>query len=1046
MRTKGLLQGISYILILGIIADITNGEETFCAYSKKDTVKFSIADKSSYDDGDVEPFLTGELLDGNTTEKCPTTKFCYALWQEDYSNKNATVIVAQGCWSAAEFDCSENACISTKKPQKAVNNTTTKFCCCKGNMCNVNVSDGFFPSEENEASQRSVEHASSNNMLTIFTVVGCSVAFLLVIICVAWIRCSSTPKPSPDSVHLMEPPLPPSPTFNIDNLKIAESIGRGRYGRVFRGTLYNQSVAVKIFSSQHRQNYLNERYIYCLPFMDHPCLPKLIGAEERSGPDERPEYLLVLSYAPKGCLQDYLTGNIIDWSTFCKMAQSITQGLAHMHLEIRKEDKIKMCIAHRDLTSRNIIIKADGSCMVCDFGFAICISGSKYYLNGEEQIAESTSLIDVGTIRYMAPEVLEGAVNLRDCESSLKQIDVYALGLILWELATRCSDLFQGVDVPEYKAPFVAEIGNHPSMEQLQHLVVKRKARPLFPDIWKDTNPAVRALKETIEDCWDQDAEARLTALCVEERLAELPVLWDRKKAGSTIQGVSPTVNPTSADVHTTSNIIQTSSNGWFRSSTFEMPVMRSNADTLSPTNWGVDSRYSGDFSMSENTAETSITISPSELTPRSCPSNSSSNGNNLKNLSTNNNITPGLKVTVPLQPYQGKNPTMERNLIMEPIEDVTISGNSLVEKGDKFSTRNNSANSFNFETDLFNTLQTNEASESNALVPNDVLSHSTRAVNPIPYVQNAVHIVSTMPKQPNVPGNGHSLQMANGHSVTRDVKGAKKSGGLVGGFKNFFKFPKGSSSAEPNTTPIENVTIPKAIEPPTVNVPKLPNGYNTVPKPLGVSNLSKTQSMDTEVYIMDPNDEFSMTQTVVRPVANRQVYSQTVPVDNVDNLEPDRNKKYPYQNGFVQSQTHPQLCSENNPKMKRPNTLPIAKLEECNGAAVTLGQNPSKVSPSCNTYINHTENIAKGSAQEDSGASSSNELKNPRFSLYDDRIMTVNTRSYRQIQHTPCKLGSPHISASVPLSIDSLCESEVTNFHNTYQSPGSQSRINDNQ
>lgn len=44
----------------------------------------------------------------------------------------------------------------------------------------------------------------------------------------------------------------------------------------------------------------------------------------------------------------------------------------------------------------------------------------------------------------MAPEVLEGAVNLRDCESSLKQIDVYALGLLLWELATRCTDLFQG--------------------------------------------------------------------------------------------------------------------------------------------------------------------------------------------------------------------------------------------------------------------------------------------------------------------------------------------------------------------------------------------------------------------------------------------------------------------------------------------------------------------------------------------------------------------------------------------------------------------------
>ncbi|GIX99538.1 bone morphogenetic protein receptor type-2 [Caerostris extrusa] len=954
-------------------------EETYCAYSKKDTVKISLADTSSYDDGDAEPFLTGELLNGNTTEKCPTTEFCYALWQEDYSNKNATVIVAQGCWSAAEFDCKEDACVSTKKPQKAVNNTTTKFCCCKGDMCNVNVSDGFFPPEENETPPRLVEHASVNRFNIAMIVLGATMLVLAPILAfIAWRLCSSSPKPSPDSVHLMEPPLPPSPTFNIDNLKIAENVGRGRYGRVHRGTLLNQSVAVKLFSSQHRQNYLNERYIYCLPFMDHPCLPKLIGAEERTI-DERPEYLLVLSYAPNGCLQDYLTNNIIDWNTFCKMAISITQGLAHLHSEIRKDDKLKMCIAHRDMTSRNIIIKADASCMLCDFGFAICICGSKYYLNGEEQIAESTSLMDVGTLRYMAPEVLEGAVNLRDCESSLKQIDVYALGLILWELATRCSDLFQGVDVPEYKAPFVAEIGNHPSMEQLQHLVVKRKARPLFPDIWKDTNPAIRALKETIEDCWDQDAEARLTALCVGERLSDLPVTWERYKAGSTIQGVSPTINPTSADVHTTSNIIQTSSNGWFRGSTFEMPVMRSNADTLSPTNWGVDSRYSGDFSMSENTAETSITMSPTELTPRSCPSNSSSNGNNLKNLSTNNNITPGLKVTVPLQPYQGKNPTMERNLIMEPIEDVTISGNSLVEKADKFSTRNNSANSFNFETDLFNTLQTNEASESNALVPNDVLSHSTRAVNPIPYVQNAVHIVSTMPKQPNVPGNGHSLQMANGHSVMRDAKNVKKSGGIVGGFKNFFKFPKGSSSTEPNTSTIETATIPKAIEPPTVIVPKLPNGHNTVPKPLGISNLSKTQSMDTEVYIMDPNDEFSMTQTVVRPVANRQVYSQTVPVDNADNIESDRNKKYPFQNGFVQSQTHPQLCTDNNPKMKRPNTLPIAKLESTNKTVVS-SPNPVKISPAIESYVNNIGSLAKGNAEESTGVPSSNEIKNPVF------------------------------------------------------------------
>lgn len=53
-------------------------------------------------------------------------------------------------------------------------------------------------------------------------------------------------------------------------------------------------------------------------------------------------------------------------------------------------------------------------------------------------------LYQVGTIRYMAPEVLEGAVNLRDCESALKQVDMYALGLIYWETFMRCTDLFPG--------------------------------------------------------------------------------------------------------------------------------------------------------------------------------------------------------------------------------------------------------------------------------------------------------------------------------------------------------------------------------------------------------------------------------------------------------------------------------------------------------------------------------------------------------------------------------------------------------------------------
>lgn len=77
------------------------------------------------------------------------------------------------------------------------------------------------------------------------------------------------------------------------------------------------------------------------------------------------------------------------------MALSISAGLAHLHTDIRKGDKMKPCLSHRDLNSNNILVKDDLSCVICDLGFATQISGSKYYFNGEEQHAETKSITDV---------------------------------------------------------------------------------------------------------------------------------------------------------------------------------------------------------------------------------------------------------------------------------------------------------------------------------------------------------------------------------------------------------------------------------------------------------------------------------------------------------------------------------------------------------------------------------------------------------------------------------------------------------------------------
>ena len=46
-----------------------------------------------------------------------------------------------------------------------------------------------------------------------------------------------------------------------------------------------------------------------------------------------------------------------------------------------------------------------------------------------------------------------------------------------------------------------------------------------------------------MEDCWDHDAEARLTAMCVEERILDMMILWtqDSKHKGRQLLSLQET-------------------------------------------------------------------------------------------------------------------------------------------------------------------------------------------------------------------------------------------------------------------------------------------------------------------------------------------------------------------------------------------------------------------------------------------------------------------------------------------------------------------------
>lgn len=68
---------------------------------------------------------------------------------------------------------------------------------------------------------------------------------------------------------------------------------------------------------------------------------------------------LVTDYLERGSLYDYLQLVTLDVESMLKMAVSIASGLAHLHIEIVGTQG-KPAIAHRDLKSKNILVKRNG--------------------------------------------------------------------------------------------------------------------------------------------------------------------------------------------------------------------------------------------------------------------------------------------------------------------------------------------------------------------------------------------------------------------------------------------------------------------------------------------------------------------------------------------------------------------------------------------------------------------------------------------------------------------------------------------------------------
>jgi activin receptor type-1 len=198
-------------------------------------------------------------------------------------------------------------------------------------------------------------------------------------------------------------------------IHLYECIGKGRYGEVWRGVRQSENVAVKIFFSRDEASWNRETEIYSTIILRHENILGFLGSDVTSH-NSCTQLWLITNYYELGSLYDYLRQKALNPNQMISILLAIVSGILHLHTEIFGTQG-KPAIAHRDIKSKNILMKNHFSCCIADFGLAVTQT------TGQVNVSQNHR---VGTKRYMAPEVLDETMK-SDFFESYRLADMYVL-------------------------------------------------------------------------------------------------------------------------------------------------------------------------------------------------------------------------------------------------------------------------------------------------------------------------------------------------------------------------------------------------------------------------------------------------------------------------------------------------------------------------------------------------------------------------------------------------------------------------------------------
>ncbi|KAG6574628.1 TKL/DRK protein kinase [Phytophthora cinnamomi] len=304
----------------------------------------------------------------------------------------------------------------------------------------------------------------------------------------------------------------------------AVKIGEGSSAEVYKAQWLGITVALKCLrfhagSSSEAELYMTHLAELRTEFLDeavlaaqlrHPNITLFIKMGTYKG-----SLCLVNEYCARGSLRDVLRANpLMEWNTKVRLAFEAAKGLAFMH----NREPIYL---HRDLKASNILVTADWTAKIADFGIAriatdftvkkqhISQKFSAQSFQSLQSIGESVVMMDdaaselmttfAGTWRWNAPEIMK---NPNECRFN-RETDMYSFGVALWEILTNGAVPFGNVDFDHQVRQLVAA-GERPALPP----AYLRRAPPEFVEV--------------MCACWHQRPEKRPSAQDVMLRLGSL--------------------------------------------------------------------------------------------------------------------------------------------------------------------------------------------------------------------------------------------------------------------------------------------------------------------------------------------------------------------------------------------------------------------------------------------------------------------------------------------------------------------------------------------